>query len=328
MVEKIRKDIILKILSNIPVNIKPVEYIMRTLNISKGSTYRRLNGTLPFSYDEIAILARELNFSIDEVICSSVRTKYVFEFEGLLKNDVMGFILNTLTSFYNKISSDEKMKNRNIIVTANHLWFIYTLHFDNLFKFYCYKFLQQYDRYHLKDKMKDIDIPQSVIDIKNKFAALLVSMDNTYRISVLDRHIFFNTIYEIQYYYRRNLIEEKELKAIAGDLKRLLNIIEEEIMENKYNGDKNVYFLAERNVYTNSASIETDENVYSFTFQNDIYPIICYDKELGLTHRNYLDSHKKQSIFISASNEQLQIAFFEKQYEYIRNLVENRDLVV
>ncbi len=68
--KKVRDDIISKILSSMPTNLKPAEYIMRTLNISKGSAYRRLKGTLPFTYDEIVILAQELNFSVDDVINS------------------------------------------------------------------------------------------------------------------------------------------------------------------------------------------------------------------------------------------------------------------
>lgn len=324
--EQVRKDIIDKIVSNIPNNMKPTEFIMRTLNISKGSAYRRLNAMLPFSYDEIVLLANKMNFSVDEVICSTSKKKFIFEYDGYFINNIINFILKTLSTFYDKMLMEQKMKKRRILSTANNLWFIHTLHFDNLFKFFYYKFLQQYDISHLKDKMENIDIPQSIIDIKIKLAELLLVLDNTYRTSIIDRHIFLNTIHEIQYYYRRNLINDDELKAIANDMRDLLTIIEKVITENKYNGDSNLYFLAERNIYTNSVSIETDAQVYALTFHNEIYPIVCYDQELSRAHQHYLELHKKQSSLISSSNEQLQIAFIDKQYEYIRNLAENKDL--
>lgn len=325
--EQIRKDIIDAIFSNIPDNMKPVEYIMRILDISKGSAYRRLNGTLPFCYDEIVILAKEMNFSLDEVVHSGSRKKYIFEFGDYFNDNTSTIITKALNDYYNTMYSEQKMNRRNYVITINNLWFIYTLHFDNLFKFFYYKYLQQSDIAYLKEEMKDIEVPQSVIDIKNKLTELLLNMENNYYTSILDRNIFLNTMFEIQYYYRRNLINNEELQSITMDLKNLLNIIEEMIVENKYRASNYQYFLAERNVYTNSASIQNDAQVYGLVFQNNIHPMMCYDQQLCGLHRRYLESHKRQSRLISSSNEQLQIAFFEKQYKYISNLFENRDLV-
>lgn len=326
--EQIRNDIINKIIAGVPDNMKPTEYIMSILDISKGSAYRRLNGTLPFNYDEIAVLAREMNFSVDDVIHSESRKKYICEFADYFADDTATVILKAMTEFYATLLTEQKMENRNLIITINNLWFVYTFHFENLFKFFYYKFLQQTDITHLKDKMRDIEIPQLVIDIKNKLNGLMESMDNTCRTSILDRHIFLNTISEIQYYYRRNLIDNDELALITKDLEDLLITIEKVIVRNEYAGDKNLYFLAERNVYTNSVSIKNDKQTYAQIYQNNLYPIICYAPELCRLHRNYLESHKRQSMLISSSNEQLQIAFFERQYGYVRNLAENRDLVM
>ena len=326
--EQVRNDIILHILRNMPDNMKPVEYVMGILNISKGSAYRRLKGTLPFSYDEIVTLAREMNFSVDEVIFSSSRKRYIFEFVDYSNDNTSTIIQKALTEYYNTLSLEQKMNKRNVLVTANNLWFIYTLHFDNLFKFFYYKYLQQNDISHLKDKMKDIDIPESISEIKNKLFPLISCMDNTYKTSILDRHIFLNTMSEIQYYYRRNLIDDNELNAITEDVRNFLGIIEKAIIENEYTENKNMYFLAERNIYTNSASVENDAGLSALIFQNNVHPMVCDDQQLCRLHKNYLESHRKQSRLISSSNEQLQIAFFEKQYEYIRNLAENRDLMM
>jgi hypothetical protein len=325
---QIRNDIISKIVNSMPDNVKPTEYIMRTLGISKGSAYRRLKGTLPFTYDEIAILAHELEFSVDEVINSSSRIKYIFEFGDYFNDSPQTIILKALTDYCHSLSVEQKMKRRNVLVTTNNLWFVYTLFFDNLFKYFYYKYMQQSDISFLKEKMKDIEIPQSIIDIRQKLMHLISTIDNTYKTSIFDRHIFLNTMSEVQYYYRRNLIDDKELNEIIEDIKLLLNIIEKEIVENGYSGDKNQYFVAERNIYTNSASIENDKHTYALIFQNNVHPMACTDQNLCRLHRQYLESHKKQSRLISSSNEQLQIAFFEKQYGYIRALAENKDLMV
>jgi len=44
-------------------------------------------------------------------------------------------------------------------------------------------------------------------------------------------------------------------------------------------------------------------------------------------HREYLESFKKQSNFISGSSEDVQIRFFEDQHTYIHNIMEDKDLL-
>jgi len=326
--EKIRNDIILKILENVPANMKPTEYIMRILNISKGSAYRRLNGTLSFSYEEIVLLAKEMDFSVDEVIYSGSRKKIIFEFNDCFTDNVQDIIFSALHKFYDLLCTNQNMKNVTTIEITNNLWFVYTIFSDNLFKFYYYKYLQQYDRLYLKLKMKDVEIPDSILDIKNKMVNIILSTSNHVIKSILDRHIFFNTITDIQYYYRRNFLEYDELILIAQDLKDLLINIERGAIDDKIYGNQYKYFVGQRSINTNSSSVQTDNQLYSIFYEHTLHPILCYDQRLCELHNNYLQSQKRQSILISNSNEELQAAFFEKQHEYLKSLTENIDLVI
>ncbi len=67
MNEAFRKKIINKIISEIPLHIKPVDFLSATLDIAKESAYRRLRGEMAFTFEEIVKLSQKLEFSIDEL---------------------------------------------------------------------------------------------------------------------------------------------------------------------------------------------------------------------------------------------------------------------
>ncbi|WP_029905039.1 helix-turn-helix domain-containing protein [Prevotella sp. 10(H)] len=326
--EKVRNDIIQKIICGIPANMKPAEYIVTLLGISKGSAYRRLNGELSFSFEEVAVLAKEMNFSVDEIIYSESRRKYIIEFGHYFNDNVENIIYNSLLEYYNHLCINQKMKRFITIEASNNLWFVYTLFCDNLFSFYYYKYLQQYDISCLKMKMKDVNIPDFIIDIKNKITNVILNTHNCISIAMIDPHIFLNVMAEIQYYRRRNFLEEDDMKLITNDIKSLLDSLQKGAVENSYEGREYNCFIGQRSIYSNSAAIQNDNQTYSFFYQQNLHPIICHDKRLCELHSNYLQSHKRQSVLISNSNEELQISFFDKQYEYLRKLSKNIDLKV
>jgi len=326
--EETRRDIVNTLISHIPSHFKPVEYLMDKLKVSKVSAYRRLNGKIPFTYDEVFLLAQELNFSVDELIHYGSGRKFYIEFADYFDNDVHNIILKSLLDYYDYLLLNSQMEKVSTLETINNLWFIYTLFQDNLFRFFYYKYLQQYDITFSKLKMKDINIPSSVYDVKEKIVNTIIDIDNTLTTSILDRHIFFNTMTEIQYYYRRGFLEEDELNLIAKDIKDLLVNIEKGAINGEDYGRRFQYFIGQKNIYSNSAYVQNDNQIYSFFLQNELHPIVCYNQRLCILHYNFLLSQKRQSILISSSNQELQISFFEKQHEYLRKLEENRDLII
>jgi len=302
---------------------------MEKLDMSRTSAYRRLKGLIPFNYEEIAILADQMNFSIDELIHKDSRRKYIFEFEDFFNYNIEEIIYYSLYEYYKQLCTNLKMKEVRTLEITNNLWFVYTLFSDNLFKFYFYKYHQQYDISSLKKRMKDMEIPLNIVDMKKKITEVIINnhnVNNNITTSILDRHIFFNTMNDIQYYYRRGLISDIELKLIAKDIDDLLNNIEKGTIEDRGYGRDYQYFIGQRNMYSNSSSVTIDNKLYSLFYEHNLHPIICNDRRLCELHYAYLQSHKRQSILISSSNEKLQIGFFEKQHQYSKKLAENIDL--
>jgi len=228
--ENNESNIINKILLSIPPHLKPINYIMEVLHIGRVSAYRRLNGETPFTFNEIIQLARALKFSVDEEIFLDLKNKCVIDYGDYYSDRPEVVIIKVLQRFIDEIPPDNQVKNRNIIIIANYLWFIYTLEFDYLFKFYYYKITQQNDISFIKKKMEDIMISEPLNELRIKVNNFMKDMTNAERTFIFDRYVYFNTLSDIQYYYRRGLVNDEELKLIIGDFKRLLYYMEVEVI--------------------------------------------------------------------------------------------------
>ncbi|WP_029903312.1 helix-turn-helix domain-containing protein [Prevotella sp. 10(H)] len=324
---EIRNAIISKIRDCAPAHINLTDYVQGILGLSRVSVFRRLKGEISFTYEEIVILAKEMNFSVDELIYLNSKNKHLFEMNGHVEDNMESIILKTLQLHYEELEEEKSANQRSTIIISNHLWFVYTLHFENLFKFYYYKFIYQWHPERIKDRMKDIEVLPEIKDIKNKVKDMRHNLSQGVWEYIIDRYIFLNTMQEIQYYYRRGLLDENELTDIAMDLKQLLKYIESEIGQNKSYARRHQYYISDRKIYINSASVENDDKIYGLIFPNELHPTICRDQNLCTLHRHYLETYKRQSKFISGTNEELQISFFEKQYAYVEDLMANKDLI-
>ena len=71
----LNKKIITAVQKHIPQNQKTVNYLMELLDLSKESSYRRIRGEKGFSAQELYIISRDLNISIDEMLDSGKKER-------------------------------------------------------------------------------------------------------------------------------------------------------------------------------------------------------------------------------------------------------------
>ncbi|MDR2948146.1 MAG: hypothetical protein LBV71_02960 [Prevotella sp.] len=313
-----------KILKAIPDHIKSVDFLVDLLGISKVSAYRRLNCQLPFTYDEVVEISSELDISIEDIVHADSSDKVIFIYPKKDEFSIQNFFLNILEHFYENLLAENKSGTRKAIFAMNNLWLVYTVGSDNLFKFFYYKYLIQSSKNPLKICLEDIIIPTEIIEKKNKVLTQLKDINNT--IFILDKLIYFNTIKDIQYYYRRKLINNRELHLIASDLNEIIKHTELLALNGMHLGVTHSLFLSYLNVYSNSMYIECDEKCKTFFYQYSMQPLLTVDKNLCSIHKRSLESLMKNSVLITASNEATQMDFFQHQKEYIRNLAEDKEL--
>lgn len=313
-----------KILEVIPSYLNPAEYLTEVLDISKVSAYRRLNCTIPFSYDETVKLSSELNFSLDEIVCRGSGDKAIFIYQKESELAPRDFFTIILEEFYDTLIKEPEAKTGTTIVAMNHVWFLYALGSDLLLKFFYYKWSFRLSSLPVNYLLRNVELPYEALVLRDKICRRMQFPDNT--VFILDRFVYLNTIKEIQYYYRRKLINKDELLRLREELEYIIKFAQMQMAGGTYAGMTHHFYLSYLNVYSNSIYIESEDDIQSFFYEcSSIKPFKSVNPGICETHKKWLESLKKDSVLISASNEMLQTEFFRKQNEYLECLVENKD---
>ncbi|MDR3059907.1 MAG: hypothetical protein LBU84_17440 [Prevotella sp.] len=301
-------DFINKILERIPSDIKAADYLAETLNLGKESVYRRLRGIIPFTFEEVLNLSKILGFSMDELLKGNKSEYASFN----VMNDKLidaedGFI--KMYRFHSEIVGEiHKSESNQITVSSNRILAIFASSFDNLFKFFYYKWLHQFGHTSLNYKFSDVLVPDELNELRKK----VISHPGTLNMHfITDRNILYNTIKEIKYYIDRGLIDKKGIKLIKNDLRMFIetffsfsvdNVSEEEL--------KSEVYISSLNIEGNTSYIVYDNKVLSYCWTYSDTGIYTSDTGFCALQKDWLDSLKKYTILISNSNQKMQAELY------------------
>ena len=319
--DNLRSNITAKILSKIPTRIKPIDYLVETLNISKESVYRRIRGDISFTLEEIAKLSVELGFSIDEFVKRDQHTRAFFDLE-MPSNQNLSDIYATMFRQYFQHSFDmAHVKSIEAIMAINHIPLEFIVFFNNLFKFSYYRWMHRNIEFSLNYNYSSVVLPQELISLQQKAIENLKKVrNNTF---IFDPNIFKNFIHEIQYYYKRKLITESEFYQFREELFNLIDLMESIAQTGSYTSNtKFNFYLSSINIESNSRYIRYDEQIQSQFFIHSMESLIINNIQVCSLHKKRLDSLRKYATFITQSNEILQVKYFNKQRNNIEKIGE------
>lgn len=322
MIKNLNETVLEKILTVIPDNIKPVNYLMDVLDLGKESAYRRLRGEKAFSFEEISTLAADLGFSLDEIVQKNKMNTAIFNYVGgpdVKPEEGMLEFLQYYESYLNLVNDDGDSK---IIVTMNHLFYSTILRYNSLFKFTYYRWIHQMKRVPLNYLYADIVIDSRILDVRSRIIGREYLLKNI--AYIIDNTLFLNMIKEIQYFFRRGLVTADELEMIKKDFLTFMTDLEKTLTRGiDQNGNVNEIYLSLFNIDSNTIYTESDGKVESSFWVCYGHPIKTTNSEITARHKHWLDSLRKYTTVISSSNELVQADFFNQQREYINGIAGN-----
>ncbi|MDR2627857.1 MAG: hypothetical protein LBC40_07475 [Dysgonamonadaceae bacterium] len=312
-----------KVLNNIPQEVKPVNYLMDTLEIGKESAYRRIRGEIPFTFDEITKLSLALGFSMDEMVGQDQSDRVFFELQTRLDQGPDEAFWTMLKEYYNKIMKKiSKARDMEAIVSLNRLSLIMYIKYNLLFKFAYYRWIHQLSDETLNLRFAEMQVPREIVSVQQDFKSKLRYVRNCYYI--LDRNLFLPIVREIQYYYHRKLITSEEVWQLQEELRALLHSLEE-LMQKGVDGFGNIVYLhlSSLGIESNTAYIMCDGKCTSQYWIYHVNAVILSNWEVCSIHKKWLEALKKHSELITRSNEMLQAEFLETQKNYIESINNN-----
>jgi len=314
-----------KILSSIPKNIKPTEYLMEMLSISKESAYRRLRGEIPFTFAEIKKMAIDLHFSVDEIISRGASSHVSFSVDvGQAEEDYPVFA-KTIRDYYDGLITVSNAQESEIIVAMNNILPFFFTPFESLFKFSYFKSMQKNAKIASKSTFADTVLPNDLLELRTRIEEQLKNCTKNVTI-IIDSNIVSNLISDILYFHKRRLITDDELQILKKEMLTLIDQVEEMAQSGFFSDgiEVNIY-LSFINVDSSSLYMKNDDKEVSCFYLYNLAPITATNQSICALHRKKVDSLKKYSRLITQSNEIIQSAFFEHQREKI-SLIEEQTL--
>jgi hypothetical protein len=321
---QLNEALIQKIIECIPQNIKPIDYLMEILSISRESAYRRMRGEIAFTFDEIAKLAYKLNFTVDNII--GVQNKELFFFD--LKTDhslnpTKDFLL-LFRDYFKCIEQICSEPDAESMASLNRFSLFFLVPYDHLFKFYYYKWIHQTYNTPISLHYAETVMSPEIMDLRRHFHSLVKTFNHCS--FIIDRNIFLTLVREIQYYFHRNLISKDEVLVLQRELTELLAYLK--LLMNRGSNESGFIFnfylsLLNIDINTSYSSFKGGSETISQYWMYAASPVLIKNQEICNLNKKWLESMKKISVLITQSNETLQLEFINKQNEYINTITDS-----
>lgn len=316
------ETLVRQICAKVTQNIKPVQYLMEKLGVSKESAYRRMRGDIPFTFEELSILATNLDFSLDEIINHNRENRIFIDLQGNCFSESEESFLAMYKEYLKYAQQVSNDRNSETIASMNRLSLFFLTKYESLFKLYFYKWMHQTNPMSINNSFSETVIPTRVQTLKREYIETINNLSNIE--FIIDRNIFLAIVREIQYYYSRKLLSDSDIVVLKKELLELINEMGKLMQNGKSDSDVNYkFYLSLLDIETNSTWSSFDNSSGSIFWLYSVNSVYLYDTKVTQMHRKWFDSLKKYSVLITQSNELAQVNFIDKQREEVENITES-----
>lgn len=306
--------------SRVPKNQKLVSFVMELLNISKESVYRRLRNEIPYTVEELAILASNFDISVDEVLGYVSKEKAYFYLNKTIFTSADDSYRNVLRSAIETINEVSESEYSEATLVGNRLPLAFLMEFDKLSKLNYFKWVYQAKNLAMNSKFSGMEIPSDIIEIHKDYIRACEKIKKA--VAIFDDNIIRAMVKVIKYCYLRNLITDNELLALKDEINLLLDRFEYiSFTGTNEKGTKILFYVSELDIETNNTFFEYDDGkMCVLSWSSGINPIVIHNKAVCEEHKLFRRSILKHSTLISMSNEIDRMKFFSKQRKIVEQL--------
>jgi len=313
------KNLIETLQNRVPQRGKLADMLTELLGIEKEAVYRRLRGSVPFSFQEIRAIAIHWGFSLDNIAeneSSATRqmTVSLTEFLDPSENDYK--VLEDLCINVRRLKDDPDSESGAV---GSIIPLSLCVAYEFIYKFYLFKWSRQFENPNKIKLYKDTKITERLKHINREFVESV--QDSPKSVYILDRRFIEYFVKDIRFFYDIRMIIKEDISLLKKDLHLLLNDLERYAVNGRFDtGNKVDIFLA--NVHFDANYNYIDAATYklammrTFTF-SDLY---SYDKVVFQNMKNWLKFLKRTSTLISEGNATERIHFFERQRKLVDSM--------
>ena len=189
--------------------------LMDTLYMGKEAIYRRLRGEVPFTFQEAAIISKELGISLDRIAGVSFSNNAMFDINVVDHGNPFETYYDFLNKHVKLFHTLREDPNASLGTASNVIPQTLYLKHELLAKFRFFKWMYQNE--HIKCKhFEELEIPQKIINVQQDFAKLSHHIHSTDYI--WDSMVFLHLINDIQYFSDIHLISDEMKQNLKEEL--------------------------------------------------------------------------------------------------------------
>ncbi|MDR2476122.1 MAG: hypothetical protein LBD45_09740 [Bacteroidales bacterium] len=317
--ETVCETVIRILRKKIPERGKLICFLSNLLHIEKEAVYRRLRYSVPFTFQEISTIVKEMNISLDHhlEIASTKKTFQISLFDYKSPSDIDYAILSDFVELL-KAGADDP--NSEYGYVSNVLPLSLTIAYPYILRFYLLKWMYQFGDPEVALPFSHVYPTPQLTTIVNSFLEVTALFGYFYYI--WDELTLVYLLNDISYFSRIRLIAPQEIELIKSDILQMLDDLEKTAISGMSpKGKRHHLYISNLNFESNYTRIITGENKFiqirSFAVNN----VILRDEQYFEKMSQWFFSLKKSSILISGSGEMQRIHFFDHQRNRVVNFV-------
>jgi len=308
-----------KMLNIIPQKAALANTITELLAIDKDAVYRRLRGDVDFSFVEMAIIARKLGISLNDIAaidteqCSSVRLALPRHIDPTETDYAM------FEDYINAMRLIKDEPNTKIMECGN--LFPHYLYYDYEYLTKVLTFRWSQSSFFGKNiPFHEVIIPERMRTLQKQACYYARHIKST--TYVWDQNIFEHFVSFIKFYAHVRLIKEEDVYLIKNDLIMFLSDIEKLTFTGKHadTGNEVSFFVGNLNAYSNFGFIESKNMRISQFRAFLLNAFTSFESLLFDEISSWLNASLKLTTLISVSGEKIRADFFAAQRKLIDTL--------
>ena len=316
---KLQDTLIAKIRDSVPEGVNLTNYLSDLLNIGRESVYRRLRGEINFTFDEVAILSQDLNFSIDNMLGIKKDANALFNIHMLQKIDYLDIYVNKMLEYGKLFRETSAQMPTRARISANTLPYFFHISYEALSKLRIYKWLYQNQKIKPGDSYADFIMPQRALEAHKIFFKDIQTVPII--TIIMDNNVFWSVTKDIEYFLKRNLLSDDDLSVLKQELHRMVDALEKMAGDELCrNGVGVEMYISAVDFEASYLHYEYGENQFSQVRIYSISAIDSFDPGICQIQKQWMESQKRYSVLISGSGEMQRFEYMNKQREYIDNI--------
>jgi hypothetical protein len=308
-----------EIRKKIPQNSKLVNKLVDILYIEKEAIYRRLRREVPFTFQEIVTISKNLGISLDYILDIDTQKNRVFQLKLIEYMNPQEIDYSMIQDYVNIIQSSKSEHTTETGVVSNILPQTLYTGYKLITKFYIFKWHYHYNYSQVKPFHETI-VPEKISNLLSANYYESKNIRNTYYI--LDNQIIKNLINDIKYFNSIRLIKNEDIASIKEELIQFINYLETIATSGYFQETRNKVqiYISNINIDTNYTFLDTQNYKLSMIWTFILTFNISMDKKTFNTIKNWFWSIVRNSSIITVTGEKERILFFETQRKIIEEL--------